>query len=135
MTEQQYGAYEDLQPSIGDRLRVARERRTGMDQATFADHIGVSRGTVSNYERDKLPGGPRQRLVLNAWASACNVTREWLETGRGGDAGGPPPTGPRVDPGPSPHTPDVVDALSRLTAAKLSRSRTGGSTQRYPQAA
>lgn len=78
-------AYEDLAPSIGDRLRVARERRTGLDQTTFADHIGVSRGTVSHYERDKLPGGPRQRLVLNAWAAACGVTREWLETGQAPD--------------------------------------------------
>lgn len=73
--------YEDLQPSIGDRLRIARERRTDMDQAQFAEHIGVSRGTVSNYERDKLPGGPRQRLVLNAWAAATETTRDWLETG------------------------------------------------------
>ena len=73
--------YADLQPSIADRLRIARERRTGLDQAAFADLIAVSRGTVSNYERGKLPGGTRQRLVLNAWATACGVTREWLETG------------------------------------------------------
>ncbi len=93
--------YADLAPSIGDRLRTARERRTGMDQGQFADHIGVSRGTVSNYERDKLPGGPRQRLVLNAWAMACDVSRQWLETGiaptdnGGGDGGFGPESGRR----------------------------------------
>jgi len=92
MTQQPHEHYADLQPSIGDRLRISRERRTGLDQAAFAELIGVSRGTVSNYERDRLPGGPRQRLVLNAWAAACKVTREWLETGKE-EEGGTPPNG------------------------------------------
>ena len=41
---------------MGDRLRIARERRAKLSQGDFADLINVSRGTVSNYERDNLPG-------------------------------------------------------------------------------
>ena len=82
MTISPHSDYADLELSIGDRLRRARVRRTGLDQETFAELISVSRGTVSNYERGRLPGGTRQRLVLNSWAKACRVTREWLETGK-----------------------------------------------------
>jgi transcriptional regulator with XRE-family HTH domain len=61
-----------------DRLRKARER-TGMEQGEFAEHIGVSRGTVSNYE-----SGNTKRLkqvVLKQWALATRVTVDWIETG------------------------------------------------------
>ena len=123
MTTSPHGDYADLQPSIGDRLRLTRERRTGLDQAAFAEHIGVSRGTVSNYERDHLPGGPRQRLVLNAWAQATGTTREWLETGVAADA--PPPSGQPV--------PKVDEAgLDALRAAK--RSRRGRTAEYLPAA-
>jgi transcriptional regulator with XRE-family HTH domain len=64
--------------TITDRLRKAREL-TGMDQTEFADALGVSRSTVSNYER-----GSRvyRRPVLLAWAMSSGVPLEWLHTGQ-----------------------------------------------------
>ena len=59
MTQQPHDAYADLAPSVGDRLRIARERRAKLSQGDFADLVNASRGTVSNYERDNLP-----RLVV-----------------------------------------------------------------------
>ena len=44
--------------SIEDRLRKARDL-TGLDQDEFAELIGVSRGTVSSYERGS-PGDADQ---------------------------------------------------------------------------
>lgn len=121
--------YEDLEPTIGYRLRVARERRSGLDQGEFAEQIGVSRGTVSNYERDRLPGGPRQRLVLNAWAAACDVSRMWLETG----------VAEPVSPTPGPGSSTTHDeALQQLAARKRARSGVSGiagHTRRYKTAA
>ncbi|MFY2788504.1 helix-turn-helix domain-containing protein [Rhodococcus sp. MALMAid1271] len=75
-TDAGFGGFPEF--TAHDRLRKARER-TGMDQTEFADHIGVSRGTVSNYE-----SGSTTRLkgvVLKMWALATSVTVEWIETG------------------------------------------------------
>ena len=89
MTQQPHDAYADLAPSVGDRLRIARERRAKLSQGDFADLVNVSRGTVSNYERDSLPGGPRQRLVVfNSWAAACGVDGRVAR-----DRSGPRPAG------------------------------------------
>lgn len=63
--------------TIADRLRKAREH-VGLDQAEFAQAIGVSRATVSNNERGIVH--PR-KIVLNAWALRTTVPIEWLETG------------------------------------------------------
>lgn len=65
--------------TAGDRLRKAREL-TGMDQSQFAEAIGVSRGSVSNYERSEAPPRP---IVIRAWALATGVSEEWLSTGLG----------------------------------------------------
>jgi transcriptional regulator with XRE-family HTH domain len=62
---------------IRDRLRIAREQ-AGYDQAEFSDATGISRGTISNYERGLYP--PRRPALL-AWAMATGFDREWLETG------------------------------------------------------
>jgi len=63
--------------TIGTRLRVAREWRD-MDQAQIAEGLGLTRQTVSNYERGyTLPG----KLVINAWAVICDVDVDWLRTG------------------------------------------------------
>lgn len=76
--------------TIGDRLRKARQR-TGLEQAEFATEVGISRGTVRNYELEAVK--PR-RPVLVAWAFRTGVPLNWLETGEsprqvdpdGGDA-------------------------------------------------
>lgn len=71
--------------NLADRLRKAREI-TGLDQAEFADELGVSRGTVSNNERGTV--APRQ-IVLKAWALRTGVPLKWLETGEAPGATGP----------------------------------------------
>lgn len=62
---------------IRDRLRIAREQ-AGYDQAEFAAVTGLSRGTVSNYERGTT--APRRPALL-AWALATGFDRNWLESG------------------------------------------------------
>lgn len=64
--------------TITDRLRKAREL-TGLDQGEFANDIGASRGTVSNYERGSKT---HSRSVLMTWAMRSGVPLEWLTTGR-----------------------------------------------------
>lgn len=68
------------------RLRIAREY-AGLDQEQLADRIEAARSTVSNAETGKVT--PR-RMVVMAWAMACGVSREWLETGQAP----PAPDGP-----------------------------------------
>jgi transcriptional regulator with XRE-family HTH domain len=63
--------------TMGDRLRKAREL-AGVESGDFADEIGVSRNTITNYERDKVR--PR-KIVLNAWALRTGVPLQWLLTG------------------------------------------------------
>ena len=65
--------------TVGDRLRKAREK-TGLDQGEFAEEIGVSRGTVSNYEGDKTEGFKRPYVA--AWAIRADVPVEWLLWGK-----------------------------------------------------
>lgn len=63
--------------SMADRLRKAREL-TGLDQTEFADEIGVSRGTVSRYERGEATA---KRPILTVWAMRTGVPLTWLTTG------------------------------------------------------
>lgn len=72
--------------TIHDRLRKARET-TGLDQATFASELGVSRNTVSNYETGGIDH-PR-KIVLGAWAMRTGVPLEWLQTGENPQQDGP----------------------------------------------
>lgn len=54
------------QPTFGDQLRGARERRR-MTQQQLADVIGVDRKTVDNWENGRT--SPRNRMgALKAWA-------------------------------------------------------------------
>lgn len=64
--------------TVTDRLRKAREL-TGLDQDIFAEEIGVSRGTVSNYERGC---NTHKKSVMMTWAMRSGVPLEWLLTGR-----------------------------------------------------
>lgn len=83
-------AHDGLVPDflLPDRLRKAREI-TGLDQFEFADEIGVSRQSISGYERGTTR--PR-RIVLKAYALRTGVSLTWLETGSaatGPDGGRP----------------------------------------------
>nr|DAL28231.1 MAG TPA_asm: helix-turn-helix domain protein [Caudoviricetes sp.] len=61
--------------TLGDRLRKAREA-AGLDQTGMARRLGVSRGTVSNAERETVT--PRRSVVM-AWALATRVPLDWIE--------------------------------------------------------
>lgn len=82
--------------TVGDRLRKAREM-AHMEKEQLADLIGVSRGTVANYES----GATRHMkpIVLRAWAVATGASLHWIETGEPGQGGGGGgtivPNGPR----------------------------------------
>lgn len=62
--------------TLGDRIRKAREKAE-LDQDELADRIGVSRGTVGNYEHNRGKKPPKS-LVLRAWAYECGVSYEEL---------------------------------------------------------
>lgn len=66
--------------TVGDRLRKAREK-TGLDQTEFATEVGISRGTVSSYERAASVDGLK-KPYLAAWALRADVPLEWLAAGR-----------------------------------------------------
>lgn len=111
--------------SMGDRLRKAREL-TGLDQEQFAEKVGFSRGTVSNYERSTTE--KRKPLYVRQWAMATGVPLEWLETGTG-PVTTPPDGGKRA-------TKDAE--LARLTERKrrAAPSRSANADKRrYPSAA
>lgn len=102
--------------TVGDRLRKAREANTGLDQTQFAEEIGVSRGTVSNYERAETTKGMKP-AYLKLWAMRCEVSVEWLETGTGTSSG---------------PTPGGGEALRKLTQAKLARTSRHSNTPNEP---
>lgn len=62
--------------TLGDRLRKAREF-AGLEQGELAAAIGISRGTVSNYELERGQKPPKM-IVLRAWAHECRVPFTWL---------------------------------------------------------
>lgn len=82
------------------RLRIAREY-AGLDQAQLADRIEAARSTVSNAETGTVT--PR-RMVVAAWALACGVSREWLESGKDPDDDPDPNSGLRIISGNFPNT-------------------------------
>ena len=83
MTQQVAGTIPEW--TIGDRMRKAREL-TGLDQAHFAEELGVSRAAVSAIEVGR--NRPR-RITLRAWALATGVPFTWLETGQAPAGPGP----------------------------------------------
>jgi transcriptional regulator with XRE-family HTH domain len=70
--------------TLQTRLRIAREWRD-LEQADIARELGISRATVSNYERGVTAPG---KLVINAWAVVCDVDVSWLKNDDA-PAGGP----------------------------------------------
>jgi transcriptional regulator with XRE-family HTH domain len=82
--------------TIGDLLRKAREH-AGLEQMELAEELGISRATVSNYERGHVR--PRKAVVM-AWAMRTGVPVAWLQTGgnpRQGDGPDGGSTLPRLD--------------------------------------
>jgi len=81
--------------TIGDRLRKARlSMGEHMDIRAFAELLGTSRNTITNYELEHTPPERMKLMVLRQWALATGVDPGWLRTGRaeregdGGPAGG-----------------------------------------------
>jgi phage repressor protein C with HTH and peptisase S24 domain len=64
--------------NFGERLKGLREE-LGLTQPYLAGKVGVSLGSVQNYERGKLPLG--EHLVNLAAALGCSI--DWLLTGEG----------------------------------------------------
>ena len=74
--------------TIGDRLRKSRGLLgADMDVRTFADHLGVSKNTVTNYELEKTAPENMKTIVLKQWAMATGVDFDWLLNGDVPDGG------------------------------------------------
>ena len=71
---------------LQERIRRAR-RKVGMSQAALAERLHVRRSAVSNWESANEVHPSMQNLI--AIARACEVSLEWLGTGRGAMASDP----------------------------------------------
>lgn len=100
----------------GDRLRKARSL-TGMTVREFAEHIGVSHGTITSAETDARAVRP---ITLKAWALATGVSQEWLQ------AGASAPTPPRPPGGGLDN-----EAVAKLAAQKRARTGPTRDNRRY----
>ena len=60
--------------TLQDRMRKARES-AGLDQVQFGAQLGVSRISVSSWERGRSEPRP---VILMAWAMATGVDLDWL---------------------------------------------------------
>lgn len=125
MTQQPAGTIPAF--TVGDRLRKSREL-TGLDQTDFAAQLGVSRGTVSNYERSSTEN--RKPIVMRAWALATGVPLVWLETGEGDQTPSGPPDGPTGS-----DDENAVDRLTRLANRKRPSGAGDTDNHRYSAAA
>ena len=65
--------------TVGQRITHFRESILDMTQEEFAHALGVSRGAVGNWERDK----PIARKNIEAIATKWNIATDWLLAGRG----------------------------------------------------
>jgi transcriptional regulator with XRE-family HTH domain len=66
-----------LELTLGERLRLTREH-ADLDQAQLGDLLGVSRQTVSNYERGIRK--PKEATLL-AWSIHTKTSLESIRTG------------------------------------------------------
>ena len=71
---------------LQERIRRAR-RKGGMSQAALAERLHVRRSAVSNWESANDVHPSMQNLI--AIARVCEVSLEWLGTGRGAMAQDP----------------------------------------------
>jgi|SRR3989337_1903625 len=71
-----------LEFTIQDRLRKARLYYDAkMSQDDFAELIGASGGTVSNYELGITRPERMKNIYLRAWATVTGVDFNWLKFG------------------------------------------------------
>lgn len=82
---------------IGERIHFLRTNNK-MTQQELADKTGVSRGNLSNYEKNKFL--PASETII-ALAEFFNVTTDWLLTGK------EPTTTEEVAPPPAPALTDI----------------------------
>lgn len=66
--------------TIGERIRFLRQVIHKITQQELADATGISRGNLSNYEKDRFK--PASDAIL-AIANYFNVSTDWLLTGNG----------------------------------------------------
>lgn len=65
--------------TIGERIRFLRQVIHKVTQQELADATGISRGNLSNYEKDRFK--PASDAIL-AIANYFNVSTDWLLTGK-----------------------------------------------------
>ena len=65
--------------TVGDRIKLAREK-LGKSGTAFAAEVGLSRGALSNIERNVNGVSDRTLRVI---CSTYGVRRDWLENGSG----------------------------------------------------
>lgn len=65
--------------TIGERIKFLRQTIHKLTQQELADATGISRGNLSNYEKDRFK--PASDAIV-AIASYFNVTTDWLLTGK-----------------------------------------------------
>lgn len=71
----------------GDRFRKAREV-LGLSQTGFAELLGVTKTTVSNYETGSTTN--YRTIIVRQWALATGVSERWILTGHGDTGPGTP---------------------------------------------
>ncbi len=65
--------------TIGERIRFLRQVIHKVTQQELADATGISRGNLSNYEKDRFK--PASDAIL-AISNYFNVSTDWLLTGK-----------------------------------------------------
>ena len=65
--------------TINERIKEIR-RSSGLSQTDFAEHLGTTRGVITNLEGEKTsPNEPFIKLICREF----NVNEDWLRTGDG----------------------------------------------------
>lgn len=67
-----------IMDTIGERLRYLREQ-LGVSQQKVSENTGISRGNLSNYEKNRVKPGSNTLAEL---AKFYNVSSDWILTGK-----------------------------------------------------
>lgn len=65
--------------TIGERIKFLRQTTSNLTQQKLADATGISRGNLSNYEKDRFK--PASDAII-AISNYFNITTDWLLTGK-----------------------------------------------------